>query len=130
MAEARTTLTPAQKIEKARTALEDLNRGQVNPEGFTPDAVMHGVLLGELKGRDAIIAAFKKQREGYEEFRSDPHAILADDEHTVALVNLKIRRDGQEINAQQVIVVHTNDQGQISELWTMLDADTLKKFGR
>ena len=130
MAETRTTLTPTEKIEKAREAVDDMNRGKVNPDGFTADAVMHGALLGELHGRDAIVAAFKKQREAFDKFHAEPHAILADDDHTVALVNLTIGRQGQEINAQQVIVVHTNDQGQMSELWTMIDAEAVKKLGR
>jgi limonene-1,2-epoxide hydrolase len=130
MAEARTKLTPQQKIEKARKALEDLNRGEVNPDGFTEDAVLHGVLLGEVRGRDAIVSALKKQRETYDEFRQEPHAILADADHTVALVNVTMRRGGQEIKAQQVLVVHDNDQGQIRELWAMLDADTMKKLAR
>jgi limonene-1,2-epoxide hydrolase len=130
MADARTKVTPQQKIEMARKALEDLNRGEVSPDGFTQDAVFHGILLGEVRGRDAIVSALKKQREGYDEFRQTPHAILADEDHTVALVNVTMRRGDQEIKAQQVLVVHTNDQGQISEVWTMLDADTMKKLAR
>jgi SnoaL-like protein len=110
MAETRTKLTPAQKIEKARKAVDDVNRGEVNPDGFTADAVMHGALLGELRGRDAIVAAFKKQREGFDRFHWEPHAILADDDHTVALINATIGRQGQEISAQQVITPTSKDR--------------------
>jgi limonene-1,2-epoxide hydrolase len=130
MAETRTKATPAQKVEQARRALEDLNRGEVNPDGIAEDAVFHGVLLGDVRGRDAIVSALKKQRLDYDEFRQEPHAILADGEHTVALVNLTTRKGGQEIKAQQVIVVHDNDQGQMQEIWTMFDADTMKKLAR
>jgi hypothetical protein len=130
MAETRTGLTPAQKVEKARQAVDDVNRGEINPNAFTADAVMHGALLGELRGRDAIVAAFKKQREGFDRVHWEPHAILADDDHTVALINATISRQGQEIKAQQVVVLHTNEQGQISELWTTIDAEALKKLGR
>jgi len=130
MAEAKTTLTPAQKVEKARKALEDLNRGEVNPEAFAEDAVLHGVLVGDLRGRDAIVSALEKQRASYDEFRQEPHAILADEDHTVALVNVTMRRGGQEIKAQQVLVVHANDQGQIREVWAMFDPDATKKLAR
>jgi limonene-1,2-epoxide hydrolase len=130
MAETRAKATPAQKVEQARRALEDLNRGEVNPDGIAEDAVFHGVLLGDVRGRDAIVSALKMQRQDYDEFRQEPHAILADDEHTVALVNLTTRKGGQEIKAQQVIVVHDNDQGQMREIWTMFDADTMKKLAR
>ena len=130
MAETRTTVTPEQKIEIARKALEDLNRGEYDRDALAPDVVFHGALMGEVRGRDAVIAALEKQRTGFEEFRADPHAILADDEHTVALVNLTIRTGGKSVTAQQVIVVHSNDQGQLSEMWTMLDAEALKQIGR
>jgi len=83
-----------------------------------------------VRGRDAIVSALKKQRAGYDDFHQEPHAILADADHTVALLNVTMRRGDQEIKAQQVLVVHTNDQGQISEVWTMLDADTMKKLAR
>ena len=130
MAETRTTVTPEQKIEIAREALDNLNRGEVNPEALAADVVWHGALVGEQRGRDAVVAALKKQRAGFEEFRAEPHAILADADHTVALVNLAVRTGGKAVTAQQVIVVHSNDQGQINEMWTMLDADALKQIGR
>lgn len=130
MAETRTRLTPAQKVEQARRALEDLNRGELNPDGIAEDAVFHGALLGDVRGRDAIVAALKKQRQAYDEFHQEPHSILADAEHTVALVNLTTRKGGEEIKAQQVIVVHDNDQGQMQEIWTMFDADTMRKLAR
>lgn len=130
MAETTTKVTPEQKIEKARKALEDLNRGEVNPEALAPDVIWHGVFIGEQRGRDAVVAALKKQRAAFEKFQAEPHAILADAEHTIALVNLTVRTAGKDIAAQQVIVVHSNDQGQISEMWTMLDADAVKQLGR
>ena len=130
MAETRTRVTPAQKIERAREALEQLQRGEVNPDGIAEDAAFHGVLLGDVRGRDAIVSGLKKQRQEYDEFRLEPHAILADDEHTIALVNLTMRKGAQEVKGQQVIVVHSNDQGQIREVWTMLDPETTKKLAR
>lgn len=88
--------------------------------------MLHSPLIGEVYGRDAIVAALRRQRDSFEEFRQEPHAVLADDEHVVALVNLTVRQKGQEVRAHQVIVAHANDQGQIKEYWSMFDADALK----
>lgn len=128
MADTHTKLTPAQKVEMARKAIEAGNRGEVNPEGFAPDVVLRGSLAGELRGRDAVVAALKGQRGAFDEFRQEPHAILADADHVVALINLKIKKHGQVIDAQQVLVVHSNEQGQITEMWGMVEPEALKKI--
>jgi hypothetical protein len=128
MAEARTRLTPQQKIEMARKALADGNRGEVNPEGFAPDAVMRGSLVPEVRGRDAVVAALKKAPSIFEEFRQEPHAILADNDHVVALINLTVKSRGKTVRGQQVLVVHSNDQGQITEMWGMIEPEALKKI--
>jgi ketosteroid isomerase-like protein len=128
MADAPTTMTPQQKIEMARKAIEDANRGNVNPEGFAPDAVMRGSLVPEVRGKDAVVAALKKVPSNFEEFRQEPHAILADNDHVVALINLKVKTRGRTVEGQQVLVVHTNDQGQITEMWGMIEPEALKRI--
>jgi ketosteroid isomerase-like protein len=128
MADARTKLTPQQKIEMARKAIEDGSRGNVNPEGFAPDAVMRGSLVPEVRGRDAVVAALKKAPSNFEEFRQEPHAILADNDHVVALINLTVKSRGKTVKGQQVLVVHTNDQGQITEMWGMIEPEALKRI--
>ena len=130
MAEAGTKLTPQQKIEMARKAIDGISRGDVNPERFSRDAVMRGSLLGEVRGRDAVVAALKKMPTMFEEFRQEPHAILADNDHVVALINLKVKSGGQTIEAQQVLVVHSTDQGEVTELWSMIEPEALKQIQR
>ena len=130
MAETGTKLTAAQKIEKARKALDDLNRREVDPETYSPDAAFHGVLLGELKGRDAIASGLKKMSQT-DNFRGlDTHAVLADDDHVVALITLKVRQDGKDIDLRQALILHANDQGQITEQWVFSDPASLKQPGR
>src|SRR5213593_2125595 len=121
MAQSGTKLTPPQKIEMARKAIEAGSRGDVNPEGFSPDAVMRGSLVGEARGRDAVVAALKKAPTMFEEFHQQPHAI-------VAVINLKVKSRGKTVEAQQVMVVHTNDQGQVTELWAMIEPEALKQI--
>ena len=130
MAEAGTKLTPQQKIEMTRKAIDGISRGDVNPERFSRDAVMRGSLMGEVRGRDAVVAALKKMPTMFEEFRQEPHAILADNDHVVALINLKVKSGGQTIEAQQVLVVHSTDQGEVTELWSMIEPEALKQIQR
>jgi len=130
MADAGTKLTPQQKIEMARKAIDGISRGDVNPERFSGDAVMRGSLMGEVRGRDAVVAALKKMPNMFEEFRQEPHAILADNDHIVALINLKVKSGGKTIEAQQVLVVHSTDQGEVTELWSMIEPEALKQIQR
>jgi len=130
MADAGTKLTPQQKIEMARKAIDGISRGDVNPERFSGDAVMRGSLMGEVRGRDAVVAALKKMPTMFEEFRQEPHAILADNDHIVALINLKVKSGGKTIEAQQVLVVHSTDQGEVTELWSMIEPEALKQIQR
>jgi hypothetical protein len=130
MAETGTKLTAAQKIEKARKALDDLNRGEVDPETYSPDAAFHGFLLGELKGRDAIVSGLKKNSQS-DDFRGvETHDVLANDDHVVALITLKARRNGEDLNARQAVIIHANDQGQVTEQWVFPDPASLKQLGR
>ena len=48
-----------------------------------------------------------------------PHAVLADDDHVVALINTSQTRNDRSFNGQGVIVFHVND-GKIREAWTIL----------
>ena len=130
MAETGTKLTAAQKIEKARKALDDLNRRDVDPETYSPDAKFHGFLLGDLTGRDAIVSGLKKMSQT-DDFRGlETHDVLANDEHVVALITLKARRNGEDVDARQALIIHANDQGQVTEEWVFPDPASLKQLGR
>jgi ketosteroid isomerase-like protein len=118
MADAGTKLTPAQKIEKARRAYEEINRGEYQAGDYAPDAVWHSYLWGEVRGPEAVRATLARAAEAFDEMSLEPHAILADDEHVVALLNLKIRAKGQTVEQQVVQVAHVNDAGQVTEMWT------------
>ncbi|HVS04939.1 MAG TPA: nuclear transport factor 2 family protein [Candidatus Dormibacteraeota bacterium] len=129
MADARTKLTPQQKIDLARKAYEEVNRGNAQAGNYAPDAVWHSVIWGDIRGADAIRATLQKQREALDDLKLEPHAILADDDHVVALLNMTMRLKGQTIQEKLVQVAHINDQGQIVELWgTGGDPAQLKKL--
>ncbi len=129
MADARTKLTPQQKIDLARKAYEEINRGNGQAGNYAPDAVWHSVIWGDIRGADAIRRTLQKQREALDDLKLEPHAILADDDHVVALLDMTMRLKGQTIQEKLVQVAHINDQGQIVELWgTGGDPAPLKKL--
>jgi uncharacterized protein len=74
-------------------------------------------LAGEYRGRDAVYGLFGKLMEVTEgSFHADLHAVLADDEHAVALVVVTASRGGRSIEVKQAHVFHMRD-GKVTEFW-------------
>jgi uncharacterized protein len=88
---------------------------------FADDLVWHvggrNQLAGEYRGRDAVFAFFGKLMEVTEgSFHLDVHAVLADDEHAVALVFGTASRGGQSLTDTAAHVFHMRD-GKVVEYW-------------
>ena len=89
---------------------------------FAEDLVWHvggrSQIAGEYRGREAVFGLFGKIMEVTEgSFRMDPHAVLADDEHAVALVFATASRSGRSITDNDAHVFHMRD-GKVAEFWT------------
>jgi uncharacterized protein len=89
---------------------------------FAEDLLFHvggrNQLTGDYRGRQAVYAMFAKLMEiTGGTFHLDVHAILADDEHGVALVVQTASRGGQNIRINAADVTHLRD-GKIVEFWT------------
>ncbi len=74
-------------------------------------------LAGDFDGKAAILESFARLRTETESFKQDIHAILADDDHVVALVNATITRGGKTLEVQQTLVFHVAD-GKSIEVWS------------
>lgn len=75
-------------------------------------------LAGEYRGRDEVYAFFGRLMEVTEgSFRLELHAVLADDEHGVALVTASGSRSGHSVSTQDAHVFHLRD-GHVTEFWT------------
>jgi uncharacterized protein len=88
---------------------------------FADDVVWHvggrSQLAGEYRGREAVFAFFGKIMEVTEgSFRLDVHAILADDDHAVALTFGTASRGGRSLTDQAAHVFHVRD-GKVTEYW-------------
>lgn len=84
------------------------------------DARWHSVgrtpLSGDFEGKEAIFGSFARVVQETDSIQQDIHAILADDEHVVALVNGTVARGGKTYVGQQVFVFHVVD-GKATEVW-------------
>lgn len=83
------------------------------------DAVWHspgrGVISGDFRGKEAIFASFAKVVQEAE-MQQDIHAVLADDDHAVALVKAIATRRGKTLAMDQVFVFHVSG-GKATEVW-------------
>ena len=88
---------------------------------FAEDLLWHdggrNQLAGENRGRDAVFGLFGRLMAVTEgTFRADLHAVLADDEHAVALVAIAASRGGRSVEVNEAHVFHMRD-GKVAEFW-------------
>ena len=88
---------------------------------FAEDLLWHDTgrnqLSGEYRGREAVFGLFGKLMEITDgSFHIDLHAVLADDEHGVALVVITASRGGRSIEVNEAHVFHLRD-GKVVEFW-------------
>ena len=93
-------------------------------ELFNDDSVWHvggrSRWSGDYQGVDSILRFFG-EISTEASISQDLHAILADDEHVVVLVNSTATRDDKSLESQLVFIFHVSD-GIASEVWgTSLD---------
>jgi uncharacterized protein len=90
-------------------------------ELFSDDVVWHApgnnLLSGDFHGKNEVFATFQKVGElSGGTFKLDIHAILADDEHGVALTRSMGQREGKTLDDNTVQVFHLKD-GKVTEQW-------------
>lgn len=90
-------------------------------ELISPDVRWYEAGAAEpITGRDALVERFSTT--GGLTPDVDVHDILADDEHTVALITARMSKpDGESVTYRAVEVVHFED-GKLTERWAFMDA--------
>lgn len=96
-------------------------------ELFHEDASWHmpgeNPLSGDYIGRDAIFGMLGQVAVlTGGTFKSEPHDILANDEHGVAMTNVSGSREGKELNMKEIDVTHIKD-GKFIECWSFYEDD-------
>src|SRR5579864_2305388 len=114
-----TQLTQQEKVARIREAYDKLNQGDFagTADFFAEDGIWHGFLIGEVKGRPAIKAAWERLKSLNASW--ELHDVLANDDHVIALHELTVKKGDKTAHAKQVMVGHLNADGQIRELWTI-----------
>ena len=112
-------------VQVARRGYEAFGKGDMATvnELMADDVVWHvggnSSLSGDYKGKDAVFGFFGKLMELSEgTFKLDVHDILANDEHSVILVELTAKKGGKKLDSKAVHVTHTDSQGRIKEFWS------------
>jgi ketosteroid isomerase-like protein len=110
--------------------LRDADEAQIRGDieaflGFhTDDVIIHipgkSSFAGDYKGRDQFQELFAKFLERTPEYRYEPHAYFADDEHGVILGRTHYGRGNEMLDTKDAFVCHFRD-GKISELWLLSD---------
>ena len=88
---------------------------------FAEDVVWHtpgrNLVSGDYTSRDAAFESFAKEFELTEgTYRPEIHDVLANDEHTVALLHATAMRSGKALDQNYVLTFHIRD-GKITEAW-------------
>ncbi len=109
--------------ELFRRGLEAFSNGDIETlnEQFADDIVWHtggrSRMAGDYTGKEAVfahLAAFAQETGGT--FAVEPHDVLANDEHVVALVTTRGERGGNQLEDRGVQVLHVRD-GKVTESW-------------
>ena len=98
-------------------------------ELFASDVVWHSggnnQLSGDYEGQEATFGLFGRFFElSGGDISQELHAVLADDEHGVALVKVHVGRpDGRSYDGSEVHVFHIKD-GKVTEFWGFSDDES------
>jgi uncharacterized protein (TIGR02246 family) len=111
--------------ELVRRAFDAFASGDLDALGavFTDDVVWHvpgtNRFSGRFEGRDAVLDRLRRMEAAGIEQLLDVHDVVANEDHAVALLHLKVANaDGQRYDQQQVQVWHLRD-GRCHEYWAM-----------
>jgi uncharacterized protein len=106
-----------------RQALDAFNRGEMQEfaDMVADDVEWHQI--GEpslIHGKQALAESMPGEGQVDWEITADVHDVVANDEHTVALVNATARRGGRTFEYRTAEILHIRD-GKITERWAFSD---------
>ena len=109
-------------IELARGLVDALNRGETEAlaASLADDVVWHYIGGTEpIRGKAAILESMAPSAGDYK-ITGTVHDVIANDEHTVALIEATATRDGKTFTYRTAEVMHVKD-GKITERWAFSD---------
>jgi len=101
---------------------------QLMPDDATWHVAGTSALSGDFEGKEAVFGFFARIAQETDSFQQEIHALLADDEHAVALVKTTATRGDKTLQYDGVFVFHVAG-GRMSEAWfTPVDYPTVNAF--
>lgn len=94
------------------------------------DVVWHEIGADEpIRGKLALAERWAGLGEAFGDLSTDTHAVMADDEHVVQLVNVTVTKpDGEKFEYRTAEIYHVKD-GKVTERWAFSDdTDRINRF--
>ena len=107
----------------ARALLGAFNTGdmQAMADGLADDVVWHEIGNPQpVRGKAALAARFGGGGPAPYEITAELHDVVANDDHTIALVTATAKRDGKTLTYRVAEIYHMRD-GKITERWAFSD---------
>ena len=96
-------------------------------EWLADDVVWHQIGGDPLQGKQSVIDSMSGI--GDVEFSMDLHDVVANDDHTIALMEVSIGSGEQNFSYRTAEIYHINEDGKITERWAFSDdTQAIKEF--
>jgi len=107
-------------------AMDEGNYEALN-DAVADDVVWHMIGAPEpLRGKEAMMKSMGSL--GDYQFSGKVHDVVANDDHTIALVETTVTRDGKSLTYRTAEITHIRD-GKVTERWAFSDdTDAINKF--
>ena len=90
-------------------------------EMVSDDIVYHTIGSTEpLRGREAVLASFSGLDDAGFEFEIELHDVVANDDHTIALVTARVAKGDDRIEYRTAEILHA-ENGKFTERWAFSD---------
>ena len=105
----------------ARSAMDSFNTGdwQAMSEFLDDDVVWHEIGRAEPRRGKAELMAVARAQPDYD-INAEVHDVVANDDHTIALVDATATRDGKTLDYRTAEIMHIRD-GKVMERWAFSD---------
>jgi len=114
-----------------RSLFEAMTAGDVEAlAGVMADDIRYNVIgsADPIVGKEAVIASFAGMDESGFEFQGELHDVVANDDHTIALVQAHVTKDGETFSYRTAEILHIED-GKVTERWAFSDdTEAINRF--
>jgi ketosteroid isomerase-like protein len=114
-----------------RAIFDAMNTGdmEVADAALADDVVWHVIGSDDpIVGKEAVLASFAGMDEAGIDFSGELHDVVANDEHTIALVTARVTRDGETFEYRTTEILHVAD-GKVTERWAFSDdTEAINRF--